>query len=262
MLEKKVDKTRTEFLKPLCLFKATKNGLYIKGEGEETTRSTNMESQGILLTTEEVIFIAKALLKDEEPRIRWNAIFALGEIAASEALPPLLKRLDQTDDWKEQWRIAQALGRIWEISPEKMDGEAKEVVASLIKILAHKSEKVRERSIWALKQISWKLQYDNYQTLIQEVEEEKKEERIAAAYPLILEFLPRFRPNIPIILSRLAELCELPKDVTREVLQEILKNHPSFGEYLELEEVFIRSDGTDVAITELLKTFEQGEKKS
>ena len=54
------------------------------------------------------------------------------------------------------------------------------------------------------------------------------------------------------LLHRCAELCKVSKDVVEELIKVILIEKPDLGEYKELEQVFIKSIGTDKIFAELL----------
>ena len=71
------------------------------------------------------------------------------------------------------------------------------------------------------------------------------------AYPRILEFLSTVRPNIPITLPRITKIVEFPEDKMQELLIKLVNENPEVGEYLELEQVFIRKEDTDEIISDL-----------
>ncbi|MCG3224281.1 MAG: hypothetical protein H7647_07425, partial [Candidatus Heimdallarchaeota archaeon] len=51
--------------------------------------------------------------------------------------------------------------------------------------------------------------------------------------------------------------AEIPVDVTKKIILEILKQMPDVGEYLELEEVFIRKTEAEIEIDKLLDQFQE-----
>lgn len=72
-----------------------------------------------------------------------------------------------------------------------------------------------------------------------------------SAYPRILEFLSTVRPDIPITLPRIAKFVDFPEKRMQEILIELVEENPEVGEYLELEQVFIRKQDTDEIISDL-----------
>ncbi|MHA1221480.1 MAG: tetratricopeptide repeat protein, partial [Candidatus Heimdallarchaeota archaeon] len=71
------------------------------------------------------------------------------------------------------------------------------------------------------------------------------------AYPKILDLLSQVRPNIPITLPRIAKFVDFPENRMEELLQDLILENPDVGEYLELEQVFIRNENTEGLINDL-----------
>ena len=69
--------------------------------------------------------------------------------------------------------------------------------------------------------------------------------------------LKNFQANIQISLKRIAELIKISEKDTEELIQLILQDNKILGEYLKLEQVFIRSSTTAVEIDNLLRSFEE-----
>jgi hypothetical protein len=82
--------------------------------------------------------------------------------------------------------------------------------------------------------------------------QKEEEERITELITKILTLIQQVRPNIQIQLSRIIELSNGRKDEVESYLKQILKNDPTLGEYLELEQIFVRTtvDISDNQITE------------
>jgi hypothetical protein len=70
-------------------------------------------------------------------------------------------------------------------------------------------------------------------------------------YPKLLDLLSTVRPNIPISLARIAKHVNFPEKRMIALLKKLVTENPSLGEYLELEQVFIRKEDTDIMITSL-----------
>ena len=87
-------------------------------------------------------------------------------------------------------------------------------------------------------------------------EEERKQKKREEAPEKITEFLNQFRPGIPVSLKRIAELAEITIDFAKNVVLEIIKAIPEVGEFLELEQVFIRKMEADIEMDKLLKQFD------
>ncbi|MHA1199477.1 MAG: hypothetical protein ACTSQF_09145 [Candidatus Heimdallarchaeaceae archaeon] len=90
---------------------------------------------------------------------------------------------------------------------------------------------------------------------------EKKEQRKKIAHEnapeKITALLNEFRPGIPINIDRIATLAEIPVDVTKSIILGILEHMPDVGEFLELEEVFIRKTEAEIEIDKLLDQFRE-----
>jgi len=72
-----------------------------------------------------------------------------------------------------------------------------------------------------------------------------------SAYPKIVEFLSTIRPDIDIGLHRIAKVVEFPEKRMHELLVQLVEEYPGIGEYLNLEQVFIRKQDSDVTFREL-----------
>ena len=71
------------------------------------------------------------------------------------------------------------------------------------------------------------------------------------SYPKILDILSQVRPNIPVTLPRIAKFVNFPEDKMEGLLIKLAAENPDVGEYLELEQVFIRKENTDQLIDTL-----------
>ena len=71
----------------------------------------------------------------------------------------------------------------------------------------------------------------------------------------ITTFLNQFRPGVPVSLSRIASLAEIPEETTKGIILEIIEHMPDVGEFLELEQVFIRKTEAEIQIDSLLDQF-------
>lgn len=92
-------------------------------------------------------------------------------------------------------------------------------------------------------------------------EEERAHVRIEEAPERITELLNQFRPGIHVPLKRIADLAEVTEEYSKRVILEIIKTMPEVGEFLELEQIFIRKIEADIEIDKLLKKFEEWGKK-
>ncbi|MHA1828517.1 MAG: hypothetical protein ACTSX6_07705 [Candidatus Heimdallarchaeaceae archaeon] len=77
----------------------------------------------------------------------------------------------------------------------------------------------------------------------------------------ILELLNQFRPNVPVQLDRIGEITNLPIEEVISFLKDIVEVDPEIGEYLELEQVFIRKTETTIQIDKLFEQFQEWEQK-
>jgi len=75
----------------------------------------------------------------------------------------------------------------------------------------------------------------------------------------IVELLNQFRPNVPVQLNRVGEISNLALKDVESFLKDIVEVNPEIGEYLELEQVFIRKTDTEIQIDELLNQFQKWE---
>jgi hypothetical protein len=69
----------------------------------------------------------------------------------------------------------------------------------------------------------------------------------------ILKTLQQVKPNIPLQLTRLSQLVDLPITSTENLLLEILSLNPDIGEYSPLEQVFIKH--TEIAESTISKMY-------
>ena len=75
----------------------------------------------------------------------------------------------------------------------------------------------------------------------------------------IVELLNQFRPNVPVNLNRVGEISKMSLKDVESFLKDIVEVNPEIGEYLELEQVFIRKTDTEIQIDELLNQFQKWE---
>ncbi len=78
------------------------------------------------------------------------------------------------------------------------------------------------------------------------------DERISEVYSNVLKTIQKVRPGIQVTLPRISELVKAPKKYVEDVILAILEQKPSLGEYLQLEQVFIREIETDEIINDLI----------
>lgn len=71
-------------------------------------------------------------------------------------------------------------------------------------------------------------------------QETKREEKEAHAIIKILKIISQVRVDIPMTLPRLSELVNSDKEYTENILKSILDQQSDLGEYLSLEQVFIK----------------------
>lgn len=74
------------------------------------------------------------------------------------------------------------------------------------------------------------------------IDEEKRRRQSSIK---ILKTLQNVSENVPLIIPRLAEIAQTNLDETILILKNILLDDPSLGDYLELEQVFIKHRNTD-----------------
>lgn len=72
------------------------------------------------------------------------------------------------------------------------------------------------------------------------------------SYSLILKILLKVSENTPLLLQRCAELAETNLNITEEIIKEVLAEKPELGEYKELEQVFMKSTGSNKIINDLI----------
>jgi len=87
--------------------------------------------------------------------------------------------------------------------------------------------------------------------------EERAKRAVETAPEKIASLLNQFRPSVPITLKRIASLAEIPIDLARTIIVEIITKMPEIGEYLELEDVFLRKTETDIEIDILVSQFQE-----
>jgi len=78
------------------------------------------------------------------------------------------------------------------------------------------------------------------------------DEKIEDLYGTVLNIIQKVRPGIQMTLPRLAELAKAPKKFVEDIILSILEKKPLLGEYLQLEQVFIREENTEEIIDELI----------
>jgi tetratricopeptide (TPR) repeat protein len=72
-----------------------------------------------------------------------------------------------------------------------------------------------------------------------------------SSYSIIVEFLSTVRPDIDIALNRIAKVVEFPEKRMHELLIQLVEEYPGIGEYIKLEQVFIRKQDSDGIFREL-----------
>ncbi len=92
---------------------------------------------------------------------------------------------------------------------------------------------------------------------VTETAEQKQKIAHENAPEKITALLNEFRPGVPVNVNRVAALAEIPVDVTKSIILEILEHMPDVGEFLELEEVFIRKTEAEIEIDKLLDQFQE-----
>jgi len=78
------------------------------------------------------------------------------------------------------------------------------------------------------------------------------DDKIEEVYSNVLNTIQKVRPGIQVTLPRLAELSKAPKKFVEDIILTILDRKPVLGEYLQFEQVFIRSEDTEEIIDELI----------
>ncbi len=73
----------------------------------------------------------------------------------------------------------------------------------------------------------------------------------------IIDILNQMRPEIPIPIVRIVEITKLEKAFVKKYIQDIVKMSPEIGEYLELEEVFIKKSKEMIELEKLMQKFEE-----
>ncbi len=77
----------------------------------------------------------------------------------------------------------------------------------------------------------------------------------------LIELLNQFTPDVPVALERIAKLTKLSVNKVETYIKEIIRFSPEVGKYLDLEQVFIKYTKADLEIDELLKQFQEWERK-
>lgn len=122
--------------------------------------------------------------------------------------------------------------------------EAKELLLDFLSVYGN--DKTFLRKLEAV--YSWlNLRYDESKVL-KEINFRRHKD---AAYSQILEFLSTVRPSIPVTLPRIAKFVDFPEEKMQNLLMKLLEENPDVGEYLELEQVFIRKENTEGLIHNL-----------
>jgi len=122
--------------------------------------------------------------------------------------------------------------------------EAKEILFNFMTLRGPSNEFMRKLKA----SYSWlKVDFDEKKVL-EEINYRRNKD---SAYPKIVEFLSTVRPEIDIALPRIAKVVEFPEKRMHELLVQLVKESPGIGEYLKLEQVFIRKQDSDVIFREL-----------
>ncbi len=141
-----------------------------------------------------------------------------------------------------EYEIEQLKG--YETNIEEISFELKESIITVEQYKAVEEEKAREltTSIPRIGQDILKVQIPKLQSEIRN--------RISYLqnFEVVLELTKKFHPNVPVTLERIATLANLSQKVVETYLRDLTKSMPEIGEFLELEQVFIRqySDDQDV----------------
>ncbi|MHA1954372.1 MAG: RING finger domain-containing protein [Candidatus Heimdallarchaeaceae archaeon] len=69
----------------------------------------------------------------------------------------------------------------------------------------------------------------------------------------ILDVINSFRSHVPVQMDRIAELSKLSEEETEPLLNEIVVELPSLGEYLQLEQVFIKKTKSEDELSDLIE---------
>jgi len=77
----------------------------------------------------------------------------------------------------------------------------------------------------------------------------------------VVDLLNQFTPNVPVQLERIAGITDMPQDEVESFLKDIVEVSSELGEYLELEQVFIRKTEAEFEIDKLFKQFQDWEKE-
>lgn len=122
--------------------------------------------------------------------------------------------------------------------------EAKDILFNYMTLIGPSNEFVRK-----LKTIySWLNMPFDERKVLAEINYRRNKD---SAYPIIVEFLSTVRPNIDIALHRIVKIVEFPEKRMHELLVQLVEEYPGIGEYLNLEQVFIRKQDSDGIFREL-----------
>lgn len=125
----------------------------------------------------------------------------------------------------------------------------------ILKMIYDKHSIVSSAASIAIDEIVNAFQYDNRAELIRTYhpfDKRSYKERRRDAYNAIIDLLPQFHPDVQVDLSRIANLAKTTKKDTEAILLEVLKVQPKLGEYLDLEQKFIRAADSDQILAELV----------
>ncbi|MHA1223228.1 MAG: RING finger protein [Candidatus Heimdallarchaeaceae archaeon] len=77
----------------------------------------------------------------------------------------------------------------------------------------------------------------------------------------IMELLKNFRPEIPVNLTRIVDLIKIPTEDVEKYLLSITSIMPDVGEYLSLEQVFIRHYSTEEEFQDIFEKMQKKQKE-
>ena len=96
-----------------------------------------------------------------------------------------------------------------------------------------------------------------YSSIVDKLNDRKK---FLVLWNKVIELLNTFRPNVLVTLQRISELLNIERNTAEKYIKDILNVMPEVGEYLDLEQVFIRHSVADIEIDKLLREYEKWEK--
>lgn len=73
----------------------------------------------------------------------------------------------------------------------------------------------------------------------------------------IITLLQKFQPNLPVGLTRIAELSSLEKIEAEIIIKAILSQNKTIGKYFDLEQVFVKSEGIDQELSSIAERYEK-----